>query len=146
MKVEPVFLRTEHNYDRDAASDATADVNLEPSLTKQSFAEEADINVIVRRFGLTGELPSDVKVPMNGDFTNVVDFRGAMDLLIQAREAFMTMPADVRSRFGNDPAAFVDFVSDEKNRDEAKKMGLLVPATAPLAPVEVRVVEPVKPA
>lgn len=127
MKVESVFLRTEFNYDRDAASDATGTFNDEPSMTKQSFAEEADINTIVRRFGLTGQLPNDVRVPMNGDFTEVTNFHEAMQLVVEAREAFMEMPADVRARFGNDPGAFVDFASNPDNKEEARRLGLLVP-------------------
>ena len=41
----------------------------------------------------------------------------------------MTMPADVRARFNNDPALFVDFCSDEANLDEMRKLGLAVPAS-----------------
>lgn len=139
MRVEAVFIRTEHNYDRDAASMETASVNLDPSLAKQSFAEECDINTIVRRFGLTGQLPQDVRMPMTGDFTDVKNFHEAMQLVVEAREAFMQMPADVRARFGNDPGAFVDFASDPENKEEARRLGLLVPeavkepATTPVA-------------
>lgn len=98
------------------------------SLAVQSAREEVDINTIVRRFGLTGQLPSDVAVPTFGDFSSmVVDYQSALNLVIEADEAFGKMPADVRARFGNDAQAFVAFASDEKNRDEARKLGLLVP-------------------
>ena len=125
MKIEDVFIRTEFNYDRDLASDLTALANEEPSMTKQSFVEESDINTIVKRFGLTGQLPSDIRMPLNGDFQEVPDFRTAMQLLVEAREGFMQMPADVRARFGNDPAAFVDFISNDENRAEAERLGIV---------------------
>lgn len=96
-------------------------------VTKDSFAEECDINTIVRRFGLTGQLPTDVRAPMYGDFTDAMDYRSALDAVMAAQDSFMAMPADVRQRFGNDPAAFVDFCSDPNNRDEAIKLGLAVP-------------------
>lgn len=127
-KIADVFLRTPYNYDTLAASrESGVDASVEPSLTHQSFAEEADINTIVKRFGLTGELPSNVRMPEFADFTEVHDFKTAMDAVARSREAFEAMPADVRARFGNDPAAFVDFCTDSSNLEEARKLGL-VPA------------------
>lgn len=99
-------------------------------VTKDSFAEECDINTIVRRFGLTGELPVNVRAPMYGDFTEAMDYRSALDAVMAAQESFMALPADVRQRFGNDPASFVDFCSDPRNRDEAVKLGLVLPSAA----------------
>lgn len=128
MKVESVFLRTGHNYDRDEASLESGVLNDSPSLTKQSFAEECDINTIVERFGLTGELPTDIRAPQYADFDEIFDYHSAMNAVAQAREAFDAMPADVRARFSNDPGAFVDFCADENNRDEAVKLGLVLPA------------------
>lgn len=96
-------------------------------VTKDSFAEECDINTIVRRFGLTGQLPTDVRAPMYGDFTEAMDYQSALHAVMAAQDSFMAMPAEVRQRFGNDPAAFVDFCSDANNRDEAIKLGLAVP-------------------
>lgn len=127
------FVRSPYNYDVVAASDECAlDCSDFPSLAKQSFADECDINTIVRNFGLTGELPSDVRAPQYGDFTGVMDYQSALNAVIAADEAFMQMPAEVRSRFHNDPAAFVDFCSNENNREEMARMGLLV-ASEPLS-------------
>lgn len=116
----------------------------EPGKTVQSSKEEADINTIVRRFGLTGSLPTNVRVPLNVDFSETVfDFQSAMNVLVEAENAFMQMPADVRARFGNDPARFVDFASDAKNYDEAVKLGLALPKPAAIIepPVEVVIKE-----
>lgn len=134
------FIRTEWNYDTRSAVKETS-TNTRFALdgcdgeekegavvterTKQSFKEEADINTIVRRFGLTGELPKDVRMPVHGDFTNLPDFRAAQDALVSARESFQEMPANVRARFHNDAAEFIDFCSDKNNRDEAIKLGLV---------------------
>lgn len=126
-KVDPPFLRTAFNYDTMAASDETALHCLDESRAQQSFAEEVDINTIVRRFNLTGELPKQVSMPLNADFQGVFDFHQAMNLTVAAREAFMKEPAHVRARFHNDPGEFVDFCSDDENYDEARKLGILVP-------------------
>ena len=76
-----VFLRTPYNYDTDEASEASGLKCLDESKTKQSFQEEADINTIVRRFGLTGQLPSGIQAPTYGDFTEVTDFHTAMNAI-----------------------------------------------------------------
>lgn len=133
------FLRTLYNYDMNKAGDESGidcqfSVDLEtgervatPSLTKQSFAEEADINTIVKRFNLTGQLPQDVRMPTYADFEGILTFHDAMNAVRDAQEAFFELPAELRSRFGNDPGAYVDFCSDPKNQDEAVKLGLAKP-------------------
>lgn len=126
MKLEKVFLRTEFNYDRDAASDESALVCKDVSRARQSMRDETDINRIVERFGLTGKLP-DVKQlqPLYGDFTSVTDFHTAANMVIEADLAFEKLPPAVRARFHNDPGALIDFVADPGNRGEAEKLGLV---------------------
>lgn len=102
----------------------------EEDLAQQQFKDEADINEIVRRFGLTGQMPDDVRVPVSGDFTGISDFQTALNAVTQAQEAFMDLPAEVRARFANDPQRLMEFVADGSNRDEAIKLGL-VPKAAP---------------
>lgn len=127
--------------DADAVSQATAlDCSCDEGRTKQEFAEECDINTIIRRFGLGYEPPENVRVPLQGEFYDVPDFRSALDLVREADEAFMQMHADVRKRFDHDPVKFVEFVSDPKNVDECRKLGLAMPAAEPDKPVRVEVV------
>lgn len=123
-----VFVRTPYNYDRDESSRETA-IAFDPStdMCSKEFAEDCDINTIVRRFGLTGKMPVMPDMGQVGDFTDVVDFHSAMNRVTAAREEFMLLPAHVRERFGNDPGNVLAFLEDEKNRDEAVKLGL-VPA------------------
>lgn len=107
----------------------------EPSKTIQSGKDDADINVIVRRFNVTGQLPPPGRIPQYGDYTGVTDFHTAMNVVRQAEEAFLSLPAVVRLRFGNDPQQFLEFCQDSKNNDELRKMGLANPEdTAMLSP------------
>lgn len=122
-----VFLRAPHNYDTNRASDEAGLKCEDLSLTKQADAKDADINEIVRRFNITGQLPQNIRMPTYGDFTDIPTFQEAQNAIRLAQEAFDAMPAEIRSRFHNDPAEFVDFCSDENNRAEAIKLGL-VPA------------------
>ena len=119
------MFRTGFNYDRNAVSDDTGLKCEDESLAIQSAEEEANINTIVRRFNLTGELPNDFRMPQSGDFTGVPDFHTAMNLVVKAQEEFLKVPAQVRARFGNDPQAFMAFLEDDANREEAKRLGLL---------------------
>lgn len=128
------FLRTAHNYDMNEASDESGLRCEDPSRTDQSFSEEVDINTIVRRFGLTGELPENLTVPQSGDFTGVSDYQSALNVVIAAQDAFMQMPAEVRAEFGNDPGRFVSFVENEKNRERAIELGIAVKKEEPKAP------------
>lgn len=120
-------VRNPYNYDVDEASAEAGLVCPEETLTKQSFQEEVDINTIVRRFNLTGQLPENVAVPTYADFDEIFDFHSAMNVVAQAGEAFGLMPADVRARFHNDPGEFMDFVHDDRNYSEAVKLGLVMP-------------------
>lgn len=140
-----LFLRTFGNYDGDKASDE-AGFACTPGdgMTQQQFGEECDINTIVKRFGLTGELPENYRAPVSGDFSDVVDFHTAMQAVRKAEESFMALPAPLRAEFGNDPQRLVEFVSDEANRGRAVELGL-VPKPAEVDRAGV-VVEPVKPA
>lgn len=114
------------NYDVQAVSKETGlDCSDDVGLTQQEFKEESDINEIVRRFGLTGQLPDNVRVPVSGDFTGVTDFHSAMESVRHANEDFMMLPGELRARFNNDPQRLMEFVADGRNFDEAKKLGLL---------------------
>lgn len=121
------MFRTGYESDeiRMMVSDETGLRCEDESRTIQSAEEESNINTIVRRFGLTGELPGDVAIPRTGDFTGAPDFHTAMNLVRQAQEEFLRVPAHIRARFGNDPGAFISFIEDDSNREEAARLGLL---------------------
>lgn len=117
-----------HAYDGLAdmfSQDSGLSFDPEEGRTQQHFAKECDINEIVRRFGLTGELPENVRMPVSGDFTGVVDFQSAMQMVVEAKDAFMQFPAEIRAEFDNDPQKMIAFLEDGRNRDKAIEMGLI---------------------
>lgn len=124
--IQPLF-RTMYNYDRDAASVATGLSCPEATLTQQQFAEDADINNIMKKFGVTGELPENIRPVMPEDYEGIFDFQSAMNTVRRAQEVFMEMPSGVRARFQNNPQLFTEFFADPENRHEAEKMGLILP-------------------
>lgn len=131
-----IFVRSAYNYDVDEASKESSLECLDESLAIQSAEEESNINTIVRRFGVSGELPNGLAMPQSGDFTNIPDFHTAMTMIRKTQEEFLRVPAEVRARFGNDPQAFMNFLENTENREEARRLGLLkdpVPVPEPLA-------------
>lgn len=125
-----VILRSMFNYDADAVSAETGLACQDPSRAQQQFRDECDINVILERFNITGQLPVVSLAPEFGDFTGVYDYQTALNAVMAAEESFDQLPARVRERFANDPAAFVDFCLDEANRDEMRQLGLLLDVVA----------------
>lgn len=93
--------------------------------TKPEFQKDADIHTILKRFEKTGMVPGNSRQPLTGDFASVPDFQTAMDLIANARMQFDSLPAVIRSRFANDPAVFLDFMSKEDNKEEAIELGIL---------------------
>lgn len=97
------------SYSSRAVSDATAADEDDESLVQQQFKDEVDINTIVRRFGLTREMPSGIAGGVYGDFTGIQDYEGAVAAIEKAHEGFMKMPPELRERFGNDPGKLIAF-------------------------------------
>lgn len=129
-------IRAYRNYDVDAVSDDTSLACADPSRAVQSQRDEADINTIVRNFGITGKIPENVRVPSYGDFDIVDDYRSAIDAVRAAEASFMAMPAEVRSRFDNDPQGFLEFCMNPANLEEMRKLGLAVaPVVEPTIPL-----------
>lgn len=97
----------------------------EVSRTKQSFKEECDINNIMSKYQKTGLLDFvNEHEAQYGDATGI-DFQEALETVRSAQEMFADMPSSVRRRFDNDPAAFLEFVNNPDNRDEAVELGLI---------------------
>jgi len=105
--------------------------------TKQSFKEECDINTIVRRFGLTGKVPVGFKMPQTGDFTNVSDFQSAMNLIVEAEDSFLQVPAEIRARFDHNPQALMSFMENPANVEECRRLGLFLTPDVPRETVDV---------
>lgn len=103
----------------------------EPSLTHQSMSADCDINNIMKRYDKTGIIDHVAQYEGNyGDFVNGGDYLHALLEVQQAQEMFFSLPADIRSRFENEPSKFLDFVEDPSNRSEMARMGLLAPEVA----------------
>lgn len=111
-------------------------------MTKQEFLEETDINVLMKRFEKAGQWPpAPQREPQYFDVTEMpTDFQSAMNFMIDAEDAFMSIPAEARFALGNDPAKFVEFAANPENLDQMRTWGLAPPLPPRAAPQEVRIV------
>lgn len=106
------------------------DCSKDKMLTVQAQRNDCDINQIMKKIE-KGMLVNTTA--LEGRFEDVSEFDGLEASMIKvqkANEAFMTLPADVREEFDNDPVKLIDFLSDEKNRAKAEEMGLVNPKNA----------------
>lgn len=125
-EIQP-HIRTMYNYDRDAISEETGTTFTEPTLAQQSFKDEVNVNTIMRKFVMSGELPNVIRPVMPEEFEEVFDFQSAMNKIRRAQEEFMKLPSGVRARFQNNPQVFTQFLQNPENQAEATKMGLIIP-------------------
>lgn len=107
-------------------------INNSPSKTDQSFAEQCDINNIIRRYQKTGQVSHLSKHQgIYADISEIPDLQGAFQAVQDAQSAFMTLPASLREKFQNDPIQFVEYLSDSRNDEEAISLGLKEPLPEP---------------
>lgn len=104
---------------------------------QQSFVPECDINTIMSRYAQTGIVEHLNRVGGSyGNFIGYQDYQTSMNQIMEAQEAFMSLPAAVRLRFKNDPAQFLAFAQDPSNQEEMISLGMATrkPQEAPDEP------------
>jgi len=97
------------------------------SMTKQADLKRACIHNILNKYEKTGLLPQRKAQPIEGPVPDVNSYHQAMTILVEAQTAFNELPSDIREKFNNNPAEFLEFVNDEENQEEMKEMGLTNP-------------------
>lgn len=100
--------------------------NTDPSLTQQQFKKQTDINNIMKKFKNTGEITHlNRKRGVYLDSTTAQSYQDSLQTVIDAQNAFHSLPADLRKRFGNDPSELMAFMENPKNYDEAVQLGII---------------------
>lgn len=102
------------------------------SLTQQHFAEECDIRNIIKKHDRTG-LISHVQrgTAQYGDYSEVNEYREALDLINNADDSFGGLPSAIRKMFNNNAGEFFEFATDPANADKMVELGL-APSPAPV--------------
>lgn len=114
-----------------------------PSMTKQSFKDECDVNNIMKKFERDGLLDHVSRV--EGQYTDFSDapgdFHEAMNAVRKAQEMFESVPASIRAEFGNDPGAFLDWATTAPV-EELRERGLMPAITKDRIPDPAPAVDP----
>lgn len=103
-----------------------------PDRAKQAFADECDINNIVRRFEETGLVEHvNGRPPRYEDLVNVTNYYDAMLEIRAAEEAFMDLPARIREQYDNDPGKLIEALHDPAEHDRLVELGVFEPEALP---------------
>ena len=94
------------------------------SMTKQEFARQCDINRIVSSYVRTGHYENEKGIGMFQDVSNIPDYQSSLQLVINAKRSFEDLDPNLRKRFNNSPQELLEFLQDERNNEEAIKLGL----------------------
>jgi phage internal scaffolding protein len=120
MAKEPIKFKTAYG-DRSRVSFETVG----ESLTQQHFAHEADVRNIIKQYDKTGLIANVNRgVAKYGDYSEINEYREALDLVNSAQESFGELPSKIREMFGNDAGKFFEFATNPDNADEMVKLGL----------------------
>lgn len=119
-----------------------------PSLTRQEFAADADINTIMAQYEKTGVISHVNNTPPQYlDLSDTPDLQTAITIMRDAETAFMSLPAVVRATFDNNSIKFIDFAQNPANIEKMREWGLAPPPPAPPEPQKVEIVNaPAEPA
>lgn len=82
----------------DVYSDGTAQDFSAGDTTRQEFKDDADINILLRRYGVG---PQPQKQVTYGDIDTDGNLQDAYNAMDAARQAYHGMPREVRERYGN---------------------------------------------
>lgn len=110
--------KTPWNHDTDFESRRTGSFNKEPSLTKQEFKEETNIQFLLERFMKGGEPPPIVLPEHFLDATQQPTYYEMQSRIADANSNFYKLDASMRSRFLNDPALWADAVVTAVNEGD----------------------------
>lgn len=94
---------------------------------QQQFKDHCDLNKIVAKYKTTGRWQEVVMAGKGGvyaDISSIGDYQESVEKVLKANNAFMTLPAEIRVRFNNDPGELLEFIQDPRNFEEGKKLGL----------------------
>ena len=98
-----------------------------PSMTKQSFKEECNINAIMAKFQRTGILAHYAAHAPTYQDIPALDYLDALSVISRAESMFEELPSSIRAKFNNSPEEFLEFVQNPDNLAEMAELGLAKP-------------------
>ena len=76
------------------------------------------------RYIKTGVIDHVAKYQPQYTQNSEADYHQSMNIIREADEMFLDLPSQVRQKFENDPAKFLDYVNDPENHEKLHEIGL----------------------
>lgn len=118
---------------------AVSEENTSPTMTQQHYKDECDLNQILARHRVEGELNAmqlrqllaqsamgadTARIPRFEDVSDLPDLSYIKKSFIAASRAFANLPVQARIAFGNNPEAFYSAMTDSKQHEKVRELGL----------------------
>lgn len=101
------------------------------SKVQEQFADACQTDTIIRKYNMMGVNPF---ISAGGsqylDTTQIPSFVAAQNAQVKVKEYFEGLPSDIRLEFNNDPMQFAEVVSDPRNAEYLREIGVLAPLPA----------------
>lgn len=101
------------------------------SKVQEQFADACQTDTIIRKYNTMGVNPF---IASGGsqylDTTEIPSFVAAQNAQVRVKEYFEGLPSDIRLEFNNDPMQFAEVVSDPRNAEYLRDIGVLAPLPA----------------
>lgn len=116
------------------------DCSNDKPITEQNHKGSVDINEIVRKTaGGFDRIAATANITALSYDTNPYnDFEEMMTLVAKGKQAFESLPHEVREEFNNNPAKYMDYVRNPENKDDLVKRGWVEPPPKEPAPAQVQ--------
>ena len=116
------------------------------SMTQQHFADESEINNIIRSHDRNGVIEHIHRGnAIYGDFSEITDLSDALVQIQEAQKEFLNIPSEIREKFKNDAGEFFKYASNPDNEAGMREMGLLNPTKSSAMPDDKANLEAVEP-
>ena len=125
-------FRTVYSAREESPIDKKAMVFRDDSMTDQRYKDDADVNLILAKYrvtgnkGLLGLHPNGQPIipPRYEDCGNIGDYMECLEVVQDAQDKFDALPANVRKAVGNTPAGMLEFISNPNNYERGVELGI----------------------
>lgn len=90
----------------------------EPTLTKQSFKHECNINNIINKFSETGQIPNINQLEKQYGFAPNIDLKTSLDMVKNLNEEFENLDPKIQQEFDNNPRNYAAFLQEYNEAPE----------------------------
>lgn len=111
----------------------------------QNQRDQVDVNVLMKRYGAAGAIPTANAVQLVGEFDMAMDLQSAIEKVERARDLFSSLPAEVRRVSENSAVRMIELASTPEGLEVLREAGLEMREKPQAAPASLPEVSPPAP-